>query len=172
MKKIIAMLLCVALVAALGISAIADTLIANGIAIGTKGVGDVTVTSSKTLTTAKSVEDYLAEKIAKINAENAKSAAREAAEAAKNLYAAEMVAAAEALKAANEQLAWAKADYNATASAMLSAAKSALGAYQNIYKAAVAQHIALEYLDFGVQYSNAVNAAIADKQIEIGRAHV
>ena len=168
MKKIIAMLLCVALIAAFGVSAVAQTLWAEGIAVGTKGAGDVYVESSKTLTTAKSVEDYLKEKIDAKNAlDFGKSDARKAAEAAKNLYAAEMAAAAEALKVANAQLAWAKADYNATATAMLSAAKSALTAYQNIYKAAVAQHVALEYLDFGVQYSNAMNSAIADMQLAL-----
>ena len=163
MKKIIAMLLCVAMVAALGINAFAFTLEAEGIAVGTKGAGDVIVTSEKTLTTAKTVEDYLAEKTKEV----IKSEARAAAEAAKNLYAAEMGAAALALKAANENLKWAKADYNATASAMLSAEKSALTAYQNIYKAAVAQQIALEYLDFGVKYSNAMNEAIAEMQLAL-----
>jgi hypothetical protein len=169
MKKFLAMVLCLALVAALGVSAFADTITTGPIFVYEetgKGASYLDVTSSKTLTTAKTVEEYITEKTKEV----AKSDARKAAEAAKNLYEAEMVAAAEALKSANAALDWAKADYNATAKAMTAAAKNAIAAYQNIYKAAVSQQIALEYLDFGVQYSNAMNEAIAEMQIALNEA--
>jgi len=166
MKKIVAMLLCVALVAALGMSALAETITTGAIAVGTDGASALVVESSKTLTTAKTVDEFVAEKTKEIE----KSEARKAAEIAKNAYSAQMAAAAAALKSANEALAWAKADYSATAAAMTSAAKSAIAAYQNIYKAAVSQQIALEYLDFGVQYSNAINEAIAEIKIAVDDA--
>ena len=136
------------------------------IAVGKDGASALVVESSKTLTTAKSVEEFIAEKTKEI----VKSDARIAAETAKNAYAAQMAAAAAALKSANEALDWAKADYNATAKAMTAAAKSAIAAYQDIYKAAVAQQVALQYLDFGVQYSNAINEAIAEITIAVNDA--
>ena len=161
MKKIIAMLLCVALIASFGVMAFAAE---EGAALVTVKV----TPDSGSMPEIKSVEDHKAE--IEAGKFTWKSPVVDYAKGAKAAYEAGLDAAKGVLAISNAYKAFGASVLKDTQSAVKAALVAAIKTYQTIYQTAINEAISIEYQKAAVQFADDMNKAIAQAEIDLDNA--